>query len=285
MADQLKVLVRKRASVKARLTLFKKYLDKFSDAQILIFQNEIEVLCDEGDLEIQYQMRSDFEDDDFSQLSTSKKIINEFYRLKDEQCNVHVAPSVSGGNVLESNSRDNESNCLKYLCQHFPVVTKNGWNLRDKFETLIHKNNSIGDIQKFYYLRASLDGMARQIIQSLEFSAVNYKIAWDTLCKRFDNKHLLIQNHLKGIFNIPVINQETAEKLRKVVDTVNKHLRALENLEQPVEHWDTLIIFTLTNKLDKDTLREWEGYRSKDDLPKLVDFMKFIQGRADLLET
>ncbi|KAJ8969905.1 hypothetical protein NQ317_009130 [Molorchus minor] len=86
--------------LESRLEKFNLLSSEFND-----FQNEIEVLCDEGDLEIQYQMRSDFEDDYFSQLSTSKKIINEFYRLKDEQCNVHVAPSVSGGNVLETQNQ------------------------------------------------------------------------------------------------------------------------------------------------------------------------------------
>lgn len=50
-------------------------------------------------------------------------------------------------------------------------------SFRDTFESLINKNETIDPIQKFHYLKASLEGSASQIIKSLEFTAVNYAVA------------------------------------------------------------------------------------------------------------
>lgn len=62
-------------------------------------------------------------------------------------------------------------------------------------------------------MRASLEGMAKQIIQSLEFSSSNYEVAWDILCSRFHYKTLLVQNHIKGIFEIHPLGGESSEGL------------------------------------------------------------------------
>lgn len=51
---------------------------------------------------------------------------------------------------------------------------------RDTFESLIHKNE-IDPIQKFHYLKAALKDNAAQITKSLEFSAINYTVAWETI--------------------------------------------------------------------------------------------------------
>lgn len=68
-------------------------------------------------------------------------------------------------------------------------------SFRDTFESLIHKNGTIDLIQKFHYLKASLEGSAAQIIKSLEFTAVNYNVAWETICNRFNNQRLLTHKH------------------------------------------------------------------------------------------
>lgn len=156
---------------------------------------------------------------------------------------------------------------------------------RDTFKSLIHENNQIKDIQKFHYLRASVESSAEQIIKSLEFSAANYAVAWEALCSRFDNKGLLIQNHIKAIFNMEPVQKESASQIRKVLDTLNKHLRALSVLEQPTEHWDALLIYIIATKLDKITARAWEKERNTGENCSLEDLKRFLKNRSDMLET
>ncbi|XP_011694053.1 PREDICTED: uncharacterized protein LOC105453629 [Wasmannia auropunctata] len=156
---------------------------------------------------------------------------------------------------------------------------------RDTFESLIHKNETIDPIQKFHYLKAALQEGAAQIIKSLEFTAVNYTVAWETICNRFNNKRLLTHNHIKAIFNISSIKEESAAQIRETVDMLSKHLRALNALDQATEHWDALLIYLISTKLDSITARAWEKERAGNEIPTLNDFKTFLNSRADLLET
>lgn len=50
------------------------------------------------------------------------------------------------------------------------------------------------------------------------------------------------------------------------------------------DHWDFLIIFMLSSKLDNRSVVKWEKYRkSLDDVPSLDQFKNFLIDRADVL--
>lgn len=113
-------------------------------------------------------------------------------------------------------------------------------------------------MQKFNYLKTALEGNTAQIIKSLEFSAINYAVAWETIRNRFDNKRLLTHNHINAIFNINHMQEESSLHIRNIVDTLNKHIRALNALGQSTEHWDAILIYLISAKIDNITAREWE---------------------------
>ncbi|KAL3266383.1 hypothetical protein HHI36_010560 [Cryptolaemus montrouzieri] len=113
---------------------------------------------------------------------------------------------------------------------------------RDSFKTMIHENKTLLDVQKFHYIRSSLKGQASSIINALEISEDNYKIALDLLNERYDNRRVIIQTHVKSLMELPNLLKEHASKLRKMLDNINMHIRALKSLGEPVETWDTLLI-------------------------------------------
>lgn len=78
----------------------------------------------------------------------------------------------------------------------------------DLFNSLIHSNRDISDTQKFHYLRSSLKGDAAEIVSSLEICGTNYADAWMRLKERYDNKRLIVQNHIKTIFDLSAIKRE-----------------------------------------------------------------------------
>jgi len=125
-------------------------------------------------------------------------------------------------------------------------------------------------------LKASSEGFATQIIKSLEFSAANYAVAWNAISDRFNNKRLFAHNHIEAIFNINQMNQESAIQIRETIDTLNKHLRALNVLEQFTEHWDTLLIYSISTKLDSVTARAGEKKRAGNDISTLEEFKTFL---------
>lgn len=138
---------------------------------------------------------------------------------------------------------------------------------------------------KFHYLRAHLDGETKQVVISLlELSAANYRNAWDLLCERYNNKRVLIQNQIKSLLDILVSTQESSVNLRKMLDNVSKHIRALNSLSINTEEWDVLLIYLLGSKLDKKSEREWEEIKISGDLPTLEEFKTFIKRKADVVE-
>lgn len=131
-----------------------------------------------------------------------------------------------------------------------------------------------------------MEGEAARVISNLEVSEANYAEAWSLLCGRYNNKRQLINNHLNSLFSIEPLQRESDKALRFLSDHVTKNLRALKNLGQPTDTWDTVVIHMLTTKLDQSTGTKWEEYRNNlDELPTLEDFKKFLNNRADVLES
>lgn len=202
--------------------------------------------------------RESFENEFYHLTSLCKNIISKYY---SEKVNPPVVTNQNQTENVASSVKSDLNSSIKLPQIQLPRFSgsyDNWMEFRDTFDSLINKNDSISHIQKYHYLRAALEGGAAQVIRSLEFSAANYTVAWDTLLKRYNNDNLLVSNHVKSIFNIPVLQVESASELRKMLDILSKHLQSLESLGQPVKHWDTLIIYILSGKLDKITAREWE---------------------------
>lgn len=154
----------------------------------------------------------------------------------------------------------------------------------DMFHSLIHRDLSITEIQKFHYLKSSLKGEAAEIIQSLEVSSENYNEAWQMLNRRYDNKRLIIQKHIKALFELQSISKENHTGLRHLVDGVLKHLRALKAIGRPTQAWDDLIIYLITGKLDHTTNKEWENSITEADILTTQHLIDFLEHRCHMLE-
>ncbi|XP_055522593.1 uncharacterized protein LOC129716781 [Wyeomyia smithii] len=88
---------------------------------------------------------------------------------------------------------------------------------RDSFRSLIHNNKSLSAIDKFTYLRASVNGEALQEIQTIELTEVNYDVAWSALEKRYENKKLILKTHLDAIFAAEPVRTESFEALNQLL--------------------------------------------------------------------
>lgn len=155
----------------------------------------------------------------------------------------------------------------------------------DTFHSIIHVNESLDDIQKFQYLRASLAGDAKDIVNSLEISAVNYEVAWNLLKNRYDNKRVIAQNHIRTIMELPSMTRENACELRQIADGASKHIHALQALKRPTSYWDDLLIYILSKKLDAISMREWQNSLTSTELPTFKQFLDFVTHRSQMLES
>ncbi|XP_072398266.1 uncharacterized protein [Diabrotica undecimpunctata] len=158
---------------------------------------------------------------------------------------------------------------------------------RDTFNSIIHTNTELSNIQKFHYLRLSLQVIAAETIRNLDISEATYETAWELLTDRFENKSLLVNNHIKKLFNLPNVSKNSHHNLRTLLGGFQRHLRSLESLDLDTTSWDALIIYLITTKLDNAAHKEWE-LSIKDDkitLPTLSNLTEFLKSKCRVLES
>lgn len=297
MSDtELKDLRRQRGSIKARLTNFKNYLSEFryedpsiSKQQFLELKlrlGKIESLFNDYDhvqnkielLDSAEEINSDRDVTEslfYTQISVAQQLIsksNEEQDFESIHSHSHVEKNIKNIKLPTIKLPNFDGNFNKWLEFH------------DTFNSLIHTNPALNEINKFQYLKLSLTGQAASVIEALEISTLNYPVAWKLVCDRYNNKRQLVHNHLVSLMNIPTVkNNETS--LRALVDHISKHMRALTSLKEKTENWDTLIIFIFSQKLDSATSTKWEEYRnSLKDTPTLDNFYNFLRNHANVLE-
>ncbi|CAG9584275.1 unnamed protein product [Danaus chrysippus] len=293
MSD-VKELIKQRGHIKARVTLFEKYLKPLLECKeiSLVQVNELrlrlskirDLSCTFDDIQSQIEM---LDEDTSKQMQEREFNENIFFCLSAEAQS--LIDFFENKNKLESSSNKSRPNCHLKL-PPIKITPFNGeankWlSFRDTYVSLVHNNETIDDVNKFHYLKTYLEGPASAVINSVSVSSDNYSLAWKLLCERYDNKRLLINEHIKCLFSIESLTKESHSGLRNLIDTLSKNLNALHILGEPTDKWDTLIIFLASAKLDSVTSRKWEEYRSNKDAPTLDDFYDFLRKRSMVLET
>lgn len=155
---------------------------------------------------------------------------------------------------------------------------------RNMFQSMIHNNAVLPNIQKMQYLISALNGEALDVISSLEVADENYIEAWEMLKERYDDTSSIIQKHVKALFEIPVMGKENHSLIRRLLDSVFKHLRALKALKRPTEYWDDLMVHLVTSRLDHKTNRAWELAVQKGESPTLKQLTDFLAQHSKALE-
>ncbi|XP_073946719.1 uncharacterized protein isoform X2 [Choristoneura fumiferana] len=248
---------------------------------------ELELLCDPPDE--QYADREMFESQYYRLVASARNLLP----AGADKDGSPGSPSRSGSVASYDNDKSGGTceHTKRFNLPKINIPIFNGsyqhWlEFRDIFTSMIHSNRELDNISKFHYLRASLQGNAAMIVKNIDFTNNNYTIAWNLLCDRYNNSRLLVNNHVQALFNVESVSKESSRSLRYLIDVTNKNIRALTTLNQPTEHWDTLIIHMMSTKLDPITNLKWEEHRNTgSDAPTLADFCTFLRNRADLLET
>ena len=91
------------------------------------------------------------------------------------------------------------------------------------------------------------------------------------LKERYDDTSMIIQKHIKSLFEIPTVVKEDHTVLRRMLGSFLKHLHALKALRRLTERWDDLMIYLVTSRLDqknKSSLGDHANQRNGSDARK-----------------
>ncbi|EFA11692.1 hypothetical protein TcasGA2_TC005051 [Tribolium castaneum] len=148
----------------------------------------------------------------------------------------------------------------------------------DMFNSTIHKNGSLSDVEKFSYLISSLSEEPLSIVSRIPMVGTNYQIAYDALVKRYDNKRLLATHYWNQIENVPSLTENyTSSQLRTLLSTFEENLAALKMLQFPVESWDFVLFNMLLKRLCSSLVSRFElGQDSPTAVPTFKSLSEFL---------
>ncbi|GBP08516.1 hypothetical protein EVAR_77195_1 [Eumeta japonica] len=246
--SKAKELIKKRGSVKAKITQFSSYLNvvrssaQLSELQITeltvrlskienlysiydTLQSDLEMIADDPD-EL-YAEREQFESQYYNVTAAAQLLVEKHRASKP------IQPEASSLDARTSvTNAQNYVRLPKIDLPHFCGDYHKWLEFRDTFNSLIHSNKDIDNINKFHYLRSSLQGSAALVIKNLDFTAKS--------CITFDS---VGEGALKGSLTLPefywtmevprTLSHKISVDIKKQWSTFTHTLPALNNLNIP----------------------------------------------------
>ncbi|KAL7298940.1 hypothetical protein TKK_0008041 [Trichogramma kaykai] len=132
-------------------------------------------------------------------------------------------------------------------------------SFRDLFKALIHQSSHLSNVERLFYLKTLVRGDARSALDSLQLTGDNYDTAWKLLESRYENRRLLVHEHLLALRSLKPLREPSAKAIQQLIDTLSRHRDQLRTLKCPVDMWDAWFISIAASCMDLVTSQAWEA--------------------------
>ncbi|XP_058837430.1 uncharacterized protein LOC131693535 [Topomyia yanbarensis] len=157
-------------------------------------------------------------------------------------------------------------------------------SFRDLFTSLIHWKVDLPEVEKFHYLKGCLQAEPKSLIDPLQITKANYQVAWEMLLRRYNNSKQLKKRQVQSLFNLPTLSKESVTDLHVLVEGFERIVQTLDQVIQPADYKDLLLVNILTARLDPVTRRGWEEVSASRENDTLVDLSDFLRRRIQVLD-
>ena len=166
--------------------------------------------------------------------------------------------------------RSNASTCSSQF-QRLPKLTLPTFSCNllewqsfwDSFESSVHLNPSLSEIQKFNYLQGQLEGEAARTVSGFSLTNSNYPKAIDLLRERIGQQHKIVQAHMHAMLNLPApINMYAS--LRSFYNKLESSIRSLESLGETHEKYGSLLVPIVLSKLPTEIRKHFAQENGSD---------------------
>ncbi|XP_052227387.1 uncharacterized protein LOC127842104 [Dreissena polymorpha] len=152
----------------------------------------------------------------------------------------------------------------------------------DSFETTVHLNTNLSDIQKFSYLKSLLECDASRTIDGFALTNANYKRAIELLKERYGQQHKITHAIMQALLQLPA-PLYNLQSVRSFYDKMETHIRNLESIGQQQDTYGDLLVPVILEKLPADIKRNLARERG-DTNWKLCDLRRAIYRELDIME-
>lgn len=264
------------SEIKTRLQTLEAYYEKY-----LHYHCEVEAVT--GDKEMPFQQNELIDTEDLY-TSTKANMVHKLDRTSRNRANNEGTASSSQGQQIVVTTKAE----IPLPTMHIPTFTGKATEWMEfiaLFTSHIDKRERLTDSQKFQYLKSKLDGEAAQLLRNIPITDANYKPALEKLTSRYNNCRVISNAHFSTLFAQPEIKSESRVAYRLLIDTTNDCVRAVSALGYPTDNWDPLLVYIVTQKLDKPAIVDWERTLKPTDKPTLELITQFLEMRCQSLET
>ena len=128
-----------------------------------------------------------------------------------------------------------------------------GWiSFWDSYNSAIHQNPDLSDIDKFNYLKSLLEKSAADAIAGLALTTANYGEAILILKKCFGKKANNWQTYGPLLNVDAVTSDQNLKGLRHLYDHIESHVRSLKSLGVTSDNYGSLLASVVMNKLPQE---------------------------------
>lgn len=286
----LSTLRKKRSVIKSQVTRIQSYLNEHADMDVVALGSRKAKLEELSSAYAEVQLAIELEDSEVDQDTERSEFEFRYFDILDSierrlRRYQNLQPTAGISNLRAVDSPTTIIKQANNLLPKIEIRPFDGnpieWHsFHDTFKTLVHDNDELPAVQKFHLLKNSLRSEVASVIASLNASEQNYWVAWDLLQKRCNKPRQIVQAHLKSLVDLSEISRDTPVNLRTLSEQAQMHVKALAALNQPVSHWDSILVFLVVRRLDKNTRRAWERSLENDEVPKFDQLVNFINKQA-----
>ena len=120
------------------------------------------------------------------------------------------------------------------------------------FESSIHTNEQLSDVDKFLYLRNMLKGAAKTTIAGFSLTSANYNAVIELLEKRYGNATTIKRAHINELMNLsPVYSENDTERSRTLLDLTETHYRGLVALGITQETYSCVVVLKILERISE----------------------------------
>ena len=128
------------------------------------------------------------------------------------------------------------------------------WNtFWESYDSAVHRNRDLSEIDKFNYLNSLLTGTAREAVSGLSLTTANYAEVVAILKKCFGNADRIKARHMDILMNIELVTlSQDLKALQKLHDLVESHVGSLKALGVEANTYGSLLSSVILSKLPSD---------------------------------
>ena len=98
------------------------------------------------------------------------------------------------------------------------------------FDSAIHSNTDLNDIEKSNYLHMYLEQSAADTTSGLQLNSANYHEAIKLLTNMFGNQQIIVGSYMDSLLKLPVVETMDLKKLRSLYDHIEGSVRSLSSV-------------------------------------------------------